>query len=299
LEVLETIVLNPWLTGKVSAAVLSRKIDAVAPTLLLDESDAAFGGDKEYAEALRGVLNTGYKRSGKASCCVGQGNALTYKDFSTFGPKAIAGIGKLPGTVADRSIPIRLKRAPRGQKISRWRPKLVAEEAEHLKTQITECFGVDEVCEKLRAMRPPLPENLSDRQQDVAEPLLCIADFVGGEWPARARKALTEIFAEPGSQDDSNGVTLLRDIWGIFEELQYECISSQDLADKLAAIEGSPWGEWHNGKPISKIQLARQLKRFEIAPDQHWQHDKNIRGYLKKDFADAWSRYLPEAEAKK
>ena len=63
-------------------------------------------GEKEYAEALRGVLNTGHRRGGKASCCVGQGANITYKDFSTFCPKAIAGIGKLPDTVADRSIPI-------------------------------------------------------------------------------------------------------------------------------------------------------------------------------------------------
>jgi hypothetical protein len=60
------------LPAKVNAAVVVRKIGAEAPTLLLDESDAAFGGDKEYAEALRGVPNAGHERNGKASCCVGQ-----------------------------------------------------------------------------------------------------------------------------------------------------------------------------------------------------------------------------------
>jgi hypothetical protein len=42
LEVLETLVARPWLTGRVTAAVLARKVDAECPTLLLDESDAAF-----------------------------------------------------------------------------------------------------------------------------------------------------------------------------------------------------------------------------------------------------------------
>ena len=46
LEVLETLVANPWFTGRVTVAVLSRRIEAVSPTLLLDESDAAFGGEK-------------------------------------------------------------------------------------------------------------------------------------------------------------------------------------------------------------------------------------------------------------
>jgi len=58
LEVFLTLVANPWFTGRVTAAVLTRKIDVERPTLLLDESDAAFNGEKEYAEALRGVLNT-------------------------------------------------------------------------------------------------------------------------------------------------------------------------------------------------------------------------------------------------
>lgn len=60
LEVLESIVCRPWLTGRTSAAALTRKIDGEQPTLLLDESDAAFKGEKEYAEALRGILNSGY-----------------------------------------------------------------------------------------------------------------------------------------------------------------------------------------------------------------------------------------------
>ena len=48
-----------------------RKVAAECPTLLLDESDAASGGEKEYTEALRGQLNTGYRRSGKSTVCVG------------------------------------------------------------------------------------------------------------------------------------------------------------------------------------------------------------------------------------
>ena len=50
LEVLNTLVASPWMTGRVTAAVLTRKIDKDHPTLLLDESDAAFGSEKEYAK---------------------------------------------------------------------------------------------------------------------------------------------------------------------------------------------------------------------------------------------------------
>src|SRR5262249_24926389 len=83
LEVSELVVARPWLTGRVSAAALVRKVDKTRPTLLLDESDAAFNGEKEYAEAFRGLLNTGHRRSGKSTVCVGQGVAIDYRDFST------------------------------------------------------------------------------------------------------------------------------------------------------------------------------------------------------------------------
>jgi hypothetical protein len=39
-------------------------------------------------------------------------------DFGVFCPKVISGIGKLPETINDRSIPIRLKRRLRGRKSS-------------------------------------------------------------------------------------------------------------------------------------------------------------------------------------
>jgi hypothetical protein len=45
LEVLALLAARPWLTGRVSAAVLVRKTANEQPSLLLDESDAAFKGD--------------------------------------------------------------------------------------------------------------------------------------------------------------------------------------------------------------------------------------------------------------
>src|SRR5439155_13386826 len=96
LEVLELLVRRPWFTGRTSAAALYRKTHAEGPTLLLDESDAAFK-DREYSEAARSILNSGWRRGGKATVCVGQGD-VSVRDFNTFSPKAIAGIGRLPDT---------------------------------------------------------------------------------------------------------------------------------------------------------------------------------------------------------
>jgi hypothetical protein len=86
LEVLSLLVAKPWFTGSVSKAALVRKLDADTPTLLLDESDAAFGRDKEYSEALRAVLNSGHSHEGVTSMCVGQGANIEFRDFRVFCP---------------------------------------------------------------------------------------------------------------------------------------------------------------------------------------------------------------------
>jgi len=290
LEVLEILVENPWPTGRVTSAVLVRKIHAQHPTLLLDESDAAFGGNKEYAETLRGVLNTGHRRGGRASCCVGQGTSISSQDFSTFCPKAIAGIGKLPDTVADRSIPIRLKRAAPGEVVERFRRSNVGPEAKALKDRVAAwCLTV---AESLPASHPELPEALSDRQQDGAEPLLAIADMAGGQWPQLARRALVDLCTEGQAADESIGKLLLTDISQIFEQRQAVKIGSADLADSLSEIETSPWIEWSNGKPLSAARLARLLRPFDITPHSIRLEDKTPKGYERADFDDAFRRYL-------
>ncbi len=290
LEVFETLAANPWLTGRVTAAVLSRKIDAEQPTLLLDESDAAFNGEKEYAEVLRGVLNTGHRKNGSTSCCVGQGANIGYKNFSTFSPKAIAGIEKLPDTVADRAIPIRLKRAARGDCVERFRLRNVAPEAASLRDRIETWAAL--IAESLTTAMPQLPETLNDRQQDGAEPLLAIADAARGEWPLNSRVALVELCSGPQASDESISVKLLSDIRATFQERGVDEISSADLVAALAEIETSPWVEWSHGKPLTAPKLARLLSKYRIAPGNIRFGEKVLRGYEKRTFADAWGRYL-------
>jgi hypothetical protein len=291
LEVLKTIVAVPWMTGRVTAAALVRKIHAEHPTLLLDESDAAFKADKEYAEALRGVLNSGHERSGTASLCVGQGANIKVRDFAVFCPKAIAGIGDLPDTVADRAIPIRLKRKGRDERVERFRLRNVESEAATLREQIA--TWIRPLIETLRNARPLLPEELTDRQQDGVEPLLAIADAAGGNWPQVSRRALVELCMEARGGDDSVGERLLTDVRQILETRGQDRISSAELTAALAELETAPWGEWSNGKAITQPKLARLLRPFGVMPYTIRIGDRTAKGYERADFSDAFSRYLP------
>lgn len=292
LEVLEQLVAKAWLTSKISPAVLARKVDKEKPTLLLDETDATFGSGAESAETLRGVLNSGHRRGGKTSCCVRQGDDFIYQDFSTFCPKALAGIGRLPNTIEDRSIQIRLRRAAPGEVAERFRLRNVQDEVVSLRQEIETLSSA--ILPKLEAARPQLPEELTDRQQDAVEPLLAIADAAGGEWPQIARAAVIELGREGQKSDDSVGVQLLSDIRRIFSARNVDRLPSADLATALASVETSPWCEWSSGRPLNAPKLARLLKPFGIQPEVSRVGDRTPRCYLRASFEDAFRRYLRE-----
>jgi len=62
MEALEALAAAPVRSGGMTAAALVRTIEAKKPTIFLDEMDAQLGGDKEYAEAIRGILNEGFRK---------------------------------------------------------------------------------------------------------------------------------------------------------------------------------------------------------------------------------------------
>jgi Protein of unknown function (DUF3631)/Bifunctional DNA primase/polymerase, N-terminal/Primase C terminal 1 (PriCT-1) len=289
LEVLALLVNRPWQTSRTSAAALVRKLHDSHPTLLLDESDAAFGGDKEYSEALRGVLNAGHRKGGKVSLCLGKGSDIKVVDFDVFGPKVIAGIGRLPDTVADRTIPIQLHRKRPGENVERFRPRLIAQDASDLQGRLRRWATKDRL-KMLRVAWPELPESLSDRQQDVSEPLLAVADLASSESGKVGRAALTELFGSTAAVDESLGARLLSDIRIAFDGR--DRLSSKELVATLVEIDGSPWPELNHGREITTNTVARLLRKFDITPRTIRDAKNTFKGYLRESFEDAWTRYL-------
>jgi hypothetical protein len=293
LEVLSLLSARSWLTGRVTAAVLIRKLAAPPPTLLLDESDAAFKAEKEYAATLQAILNSGYRRGGCASLCVKAGGDFELRDFPVFGPKAIAGIGGLPDTIADRAIPISLKRRAPNEPIARFRWRDAQEEAKPIREGLA-CWAAASI-EALTEARPAIPSELDDRAADVWEPLFGIADAAGGGWPQRARTAALALSVGDGREDDSLGVRLLADIRAIFDKRKTDRLSSGELADALVANEEAPWGDLR-GKPLDVRTLARRLRPYGVKPHVIRLGDATARGYERADFEDAWGRYVRTPE---
>ena len=289
LDVLELLVANPWRVITPSEAVVFRKIDEDSPTLLLDEADAIFNPKANgNTEGLRALLNAGNRAGTMVPRCVGPTQQL--KSFSVFCPKALAGIRDLPETIADRAIPIRLKRRAPGEPVERFRRRDADEEAERLH-QWTRSWA-DHNLPALSEARPELPEDLNDRAQDAWEPLLAIADRAGGDWPQRARAAAVRLSGDDLPDEESAGVLLLRDTKTVFTEQEVDRIPSATLGSELHQIEESPWGEWR-GKPISRHRDREAARAVRSARTVRLEDSTTAKGYILEQFEDAFARYLP------
>ena len=290
LRILKALACRGRFSSGTSGAALARVVKACSPSLFLDEMDTQMKGDKEKAEAIRGILNSGYEAEGVYTRCVGNDFAVT--DFPTFCPKCLAGIGELWDTVADRSITIEMRRMLPGETVEPDRKVAVKIAAAPIKARLEE-WTARGAADLLRPIHPtPIP-GFNPRQNDIAEVLLTISQMAGGQWPQRITQALKAVCRATKTEDASIGVTLLSDICAVFDEQQADTVPSAILAGCLCKIEGRPWADWNHGKGLTANNLARQLKRFGVYPQTIRVGGETPKGYRLKDFGDVWSRYCP------
>ena len=135
--------------------------------------------------------------------------------------------------------------------------------------------------------------SLSDRQNDIPEPLLSIAQLAGHQWLLMLTEALQAVFKGTSGEDSSIGVTLLFDIRAVFDERKTDRVSSKVMAECLCQIEGRPWAEWFHGKGMTANNLARQLKKYHIVSVKTRLGSETAQGYRRGDFEDAWTQFCP------
>ncbi len=285
LALLSALVPKPLTSANITPSAVFRVADTFRPTLLLDEADT-FLMD---SEGLRGILNSGHMRS-QAYVTRVVGEDYRVCTFSTWAPKAVALIGELPATLADRSVTLRMRRRAPYESIERLQLHRLGE-MEELRSMAAR-WASDHL-DELRFCNPEIPEGLTkDRARDNWRSLLAIADLAGGAWPARARESASRLNETP-SGDTSYAVMLLEDIHNLFRIRKAGTLSSEEILEKLHEMEERPWPEWRDRRPISARQVAVLLHRFGISPIK-WRQDASIvRGYRRDDFSDAFSRYLP------
>lgn len=302
LELLELLVANPWRIIRPSEAVTFRKLAADRPTLLIDEVDAIFRDKSATYEGIRALLNAGYRRGAKVPRVVGEGKAMDVKNFEVFGPKALAGIGDLPDTVADRSIPIRLARRAPHERVQPFRLRTVLPDALPLREEIAQWAA--HAIPLLTDARPQLPGALNDRQSEIWEPLLSLADLAGGGWPRAARAAAVALHGDSFAQEETLGEVLLKAIYEVFEETGEDRLTTSEILHRLVERDDGPWAEWW-GRQVTAgdgkgpgHRLARLLRPFAISPRKVRVTEGTLQGYYRAAFADTFARYLPSLDAK-
>jgi hypothetical protein len=287
LSVLCPVVARPLSAANITPATVFRAIDAVRPCLLVDEADTFFG----QAEELRGIINAGHCRATATVLrTVDTPEGFEVREFSVWGPVAIAAIGKLPGTIEDRSVKIALRRRRPDEAVERVRLDRLDELkplARRAARWIADNFEV------LRRADPDVPDELHDRAADNWRPLLAIADVAGGDWPERARRAAL-VLTKEGTQDaDTARTLLLTDLRQLFAAAPSGILFSAEILKALHDRDDRPWPEYRRGKPITAPQLAALLRPLQISSGTVRRGEVNNKGYKIAQFTDAWARYLP------
>jgi hypothetical protein len=270
-----------------TASTIFRTLEATPEgTLLLDELDAVFRDHSDKYEEVRAVINAGHRRGATVPRSVpGPKNTWVVKQFPVFGPKALAGIGKLPDTVADRAVPILMLKRKRTEPIEKFRQRTAREEAAPITAALSSALAAQPP-----ALVADIPAELPDRAGDAWEPLLAIADAAGGVWPVRGRRAAIILHAGR-DQDDSLGLRLLADARLVFDGRGVERIFTADFITALQADEEGPWSS--ERVPLAPHRLSRLLHPFGIESKQLRIEGTSLKGYEREAFVDSWERYLP------
>jgi hypothetical protein len=292
-EVLQMLVRRPWHGTAPSPAALYRMLEG-APTLLLDEIEVlSRRNSSETTQILISVLNAGHRKGATIPRCEPPKFDVRY--FNVYGPKMFAAIGRLPDTLADRSIVIRMKRRSKSQKVERFRQVHATAQGKPIQdgaAHFVQAHAAEIEHANQQVLEADL-EYLNDRDADVWSPLFAICTVIMPERLRELEKCARTLSAAKAGEDadDSLALTLLRDIKSVWPEGEDNC-STAALLDKLNATEESPWSELEH--KLTPRKLARMLRPFEVRPQTVRVGNETPKGYRYADFQDAFDLYLEE-----
>jgi hypothetical protein len=306
LSVLAGLACRALVASNITVSALFRVIDDAGPTLLIDEADTFLGGNS----VMRGILNCGntwrtayvLRLSGRkgrgpkpdagqpdqAGAENDQSLDSSLVRYSCWCPKVIAMIGRVPDTIADRSIVVRLERKLVSEKcapLTDFKPESITAKCVRFADDNSELIA--------RAALETVP-GLHDRAADTFEPLFVLARMAGPEWFARAAEAA--VFLTSSQNSDLQGAGLLLDILTVFVECGAEKMFSRVM---VSCLRGE--GKWiaspfFAGKTLNEPLLARTLKPYGIRPVAIRVGEEVNKGYRVEDFKNCLRRYVPRAD---
>jgi hypothetical protein len=226
-----------------------------------------------------------------AGRCVVKGKEIVTEELPAFCAVALAGLGNLPDTILTRSVIIKMRRRAPGETVEPYRRRIHAPEGYALRDRLA--AWARQVRDFLDTC-PDMPDGITDRNADVWEALLAVADAGGGPWPNLSRIAAVALVADAKGGSPSLGVRLLTDLRTIFQDK--EAVPTAEILSALIEMDEAPWGDL-KGKALDSRRLANLLNPYGVK-------SKNVRiataitkGYTRESLWDAWERYLPAVDA--
>lgn len=292
LEASELLVPRPVEAVNTTPAYLFRKVSDPdgLPTILYDEIDTVFGPKAKDNEEIRGMLNAGHRRGAMAGRCVVTGKTVRTEELPAFCAVALAGLGGLPDTLLSRSVIIMMRRRAPHETVEPYRRRVVADEGHALRDELSD--WADGVLDHVTDAWPTMPDGVADRDADVWEALLAVADAAGDDWPTRARVAAVALVADSKAAVPSLGVRLLADVRTVFGD--NDVMATEDILTALTALEESPWADLY-GKALNARGLAQRLGKYQVHSTTVRVGVRTPKGYRREDLHDAWLRYLPDS----
>jgi hypothetical protein len=179
-----------------------------------------------------------------------------------------------------------MRRRALSEPIEPYRRRRHAKEGNALRDRLAD--WADRVRESIN-VDPPMPDGVTDRDADVWEALLAVADAAGGDWPSRARVTAVTLVTDAQGGLPSLGIRLLSDLRTVFGNR--DAMPTADLLADLIAIDESPWGDL-KGKALDARRLARLLHPYGVTSKTIRIGNDTVKGYTKESLWDAWIRYL-------
>lgn len=296
LEVTEPLVPRPVHAVNTTPAYLFRKVsdEDGPPTILYDEIDTVFGPKAKDNEDIRGMLNAGHRKGATAGRCVVRGKIVETEELPAYCAVALAGLDDLPDTIMTRSVVVRMRRRSADEQVEPWRPRVNGPDAVRIWDQLAAWSSTARAA-LVGDFWPDMPNGVEDRDADVWEALLAVADLAGGTWPAVARKAAVTAVTASKRRTPSAGVLLLRDLKVVFDNAHgYDKMPTEDILAGLARIEEAPWATVRRGEPLDARGLANRLSKYGIGSKAQRNGELVFKGYARAQFEDAWKRYLTD-----
>jgi Protein of unknown function (DUF3631) len=291
LEVTELLVPRAVEAINATPAYLFRKVSDPEglPTILYDEVDTIFGPrTAKDNEEIRGMLNAGHRRGAMAGRCVIKGKNIETEELPAYCAVALAGLGDVPDTLLSRAVVIRMRRRSPGETVEPYRRRVHKDEGARLRAALG-AWGA-QVQGTLTDSWPEMPDGIADRDADVWEALLSVAEEAGSPWPERAHVAAVALVAASKVAPPSLGVRLLADLREVFGDAG--SMSTDAILTALREMDEAPWADL-KGKPLNPRGLASYLRKYGVRSGNVRIGESVFKGYQRTDLHDPWLRYLP------